>query len=68
MDLVDDAITSAKYDETSAFPVKSDDSGATEIARTGADSDTLETLSDQIDALGGVDVTNINDSTQSRSR
>jgi hypothetical protein len=29
--------------------VKSDDSGATQIARVGADGDTLETLSDQID-------------------
>ena len=44
-----DAITSAKYDESTAFPVKSADAGATQIARVGADSDTLETLSDQID-------------------
>jgi len=49
MTLADDAITSAKYDESTAFPVKSADTGATAIARTGADSDTLETLSDQID-------------------
>jgi hypothetical protein len=48
--LADDAITNAKFDETSAFPVKSADTGATQIARVGADSDTLETLSDQIDA------------------
>jgi len=48
--LADDAITSAKYDESTAFPVKSDDSGATQIARVGADGDTLETLSDQLDA------------------
>lgn len=49
MNLADNAITSAKYDESTAFPIKSTDSGATQIARTGADSDTLETLSDQID-------------------
>jgi len=49
MNLVDDAITASKYDETTAFPVKSNDSGSTEIARTGIDGDTLETLSDQID-------------------
>jgi hypothetical protein len=47
--LANDAITAAKYDESTAFPVKSDDSGATQIARTGADGDTLETLSDQVD-------------------
>ncbi len=49
MGLANDAITSAKYDESTAFPVKSDDSGSTQIARVGADGDTLETLSDQID-------------------
>jgi hypothetical protein len=48
--LADDAITSAKFDETTAFPLASADTGATEVARTGADSDTLETLSDQIDS------------------
>jgi hypothetical protein len=50
MTLADDAITSGKFDESTAFPVKSADTGSTAIARTGADSDTLETLSDQIDA------------------
>ena len=49
--LSDDAITSAKFDESTAFPVKSADTGATQIARTGADSDTLETLSDQMDGI-----------------
>ncbi len=49
--LADDAITSAKFDESTAFPLASADTGATAVARTGADSDTLETLSDQIDAL-----------------
>jgi hypothetical protein len=52
MTLADDAITAAKFDESTAFPVKSADTGATQIARVGADSDTLETLSDQIDAIG----------------
>lgn len=47
--LADDAISAAKYDESTAFPLKSADTGATAVARTGADSDTLETLSDQID-------------------
>lgn len=47
--LADDAITSAKYDETTAYPLKSADSGSTQVARVGADGDTLETLSDQID-------------------
>lgn len=49
--LADDVITSAKFDESTAFPVKSADTGATAIARVGADSDTLKTLSDQIDAV-----------------
>lgn len=51
--LADDAITSAKFDESTAFPLKSADTGATAVARTGADSDTLETLSDQIDTVSG---------------
>ena len=46
--IADDAITSAAFDEATAFPVTSVDAGATEIARTGADGDTLETLSDEI--------------------
>lgn len=50
MHLADDAITAAKYDESTAFPLKSADTGATAVARTGADSDTLKTLSDQMDA------------------
>jgi len=49
--LADDAITAAKFDETTAFPLESADSGSTEVARTGADGDTLETLSDQLDAV-----------------
>ena len=46
MGLANDAITAAKFDESTAFPLKSADTGATAVARTGADSDTLETLSD----------------------
>ena len=49
--LANDAITAAKFDESTAFPLASVDSGATQIARVGADGDTLETLSDQIDDL-----------------
>jgi hypothetical protein len=49
--LADDAITSAKFDESTAYPLKAADTGATQIARVGADSDTLETLSDQVDTV-----------------
>ena len=51
MNLADDAITSDKFDETTAYPIVDPDSGSTYLARTGADSDTLETLSDQLDLL-----------------
>jgi len=47
--LADDAITASKFDESTAFPLAAGDTGATQVARVGADSDTLETLSDQID-------------------
>ena len=47
--LANDAITSAKFDESTAYPLESADSGSTQIARVGADGDTLETISDQID-------------------
>lgn len=49
--LANDAITSAKFDESTAFPLKATDSGSTYIMRTGADGDTGETLSDQIDDI-----------------
>lgn len=49
MTLAADAIKAVSYDESTAFPVKSDDSAATQIARVGADGDTLESLSDQVD-------------------
>jgi hypothetical protein len=48
MTLADDAITADKFDESTAYPVKSADIGITAIARVGADGDTLETLSDEI--------------------
>lgn len=47
----DDSITAGKFDESTAFPLTSADTGATAVARTGADSDTLETLSDEIAAV-----------------
>lgn len=49
--LAADAIKATSYDESTAFPVKAADAGATQIARVGADGDTLETLSDQIDTI-----------------
>ncbi len=58
--LADDAITSAKYDESTAFPIKSADTGATQIARVGADGDTLETLSDQIDGTSTLTAAQVN--------
>ncbi len=48
--LADDAITAAKFDESTAFPLTSADSSTTRVARVGADGDTLETLSDEIAA------------------
>ncbi len=51
MTLAADAIKAVSYDESTAFPLKADDAAATQIARVGADGDTLETLSDQIDAV-----------------
>ena len=49
--LANDVITSNAFDESSAYPLKSADTGATQVARVGADSDTLETLSDEIAAV-----------------
>ena len=49
--LADDAITASKFDESTASPLKSADTGNTQVARVGADSDTLETLSDEIAAV-----------------
>lgn len=55
--IANDAIKAVTFDETTAWPLTAPDTGATAVARTGADSDTLETLSDQIDGLsvGGGD-------------
>lgn len=57
--LADDAITAAKFDETTAFPLTAVDANATAVFRTGADSDTGETLSDQLDFAATA--TNISD-------
>lgn len=46
--LANDVIKAASFDESTAFPLKSADTGTTQIARVGADGDTLETLSDEI--------------------
>src|SRR5690606_12144092 len=51
MALVDDAITASKFDESTAFPLASADSGSTQIARTGADGKTLEDISEQITGI-----------------
>jgi len=49
--MANDVITAAAHDESTAYPLKAADSGSTYIARTGADSDTLETISDQLDTV-----------------
>ena len=49
--IADGAITASKFDESTAYPLKSADTGSTQVARVGADSDTLETLSDEIAAV-----------------
>ena len=46
--LANDVIKAASFDEFTAFPLKAADTGSTQVARTGADGDTLETLSDEI--------------------
>jgi len=46
-----DTITRNAYDESTAHPLRSADTGSTAVARTGADGDTLETLSDQVDGV-----------------
>lgn len=60
-----DVIKAVTYDESTAYPVKSADTGSTKIARTGADSDTLETLSDEIATIsaGGGDASAANQDT-----
>lgn len=51
MNLAADAIKKVSYDESTAFPIESADSGVSKVARTGADSDTLETISDEVAAI-----------------
>ena len=60
VDLNADAIKAVSYDESTAFPIRSDDTGATEIARTGADSDTLEDISDEIAGLNNISAAEVN--------
>jgi len=52
--LANDSIKAVTFDESTAYPIKSDDSGLTKIFRTGADADTGETLSDQLDSISGM--------------
>ena len=52
--LADDAITASKFDESTAFPLKSADTGNTQVARVGAYGDTLETLWDKVDVVEGI--------------
>ena len=54
MGLSNDAITAAKFDESTAFPLESADSGSTAVARTGTDGDTLKTISDQLDTANEI--------------
>ena len=56
MNLAADAIKAVSYDETTAWPVTASDAGVTQIARVGADGDTLEDISDEI-ATAQVDLT-----------
>lgn len=58
--LANDAIKAATFDESTAYPLVAADSGATQVARVGADSDTLETLSDQLDTIL-LDTASLND-------
>lgn len=51
MTLADDAITSAKFDESTAFPLKSADTGDTTVARKGSGTQTLTTLATELDKV-----------------
>ena len=55
--LADDAITAAKFDESTAFPLKSADTGATAVARPGDEMDL-------VDAPNATAVTAIKDAVQ----
>jgi hypothetical protein len=56
--LANDAITAAKFDETTAFPLKADDSGATAVARVNRLS-TLVTKTATVQTDGGNSATQI---------
>lgn len=49
--LADAALTAAKFDGSTAFPLASEDAGNSQVARTGADGDTLEDISDELAGL-----------------
>lgn len=49
--IADDAISAGKFDESTAFPIKSADTGDTQIARKGAGTHTLDTIEDKVDAI-----------------
>ena len=51
MNLAADAIKKVSYDESTAYALESADTGNSQVARVGADGDTLESLSDEIAAL-----------------
>jgi len=51
MNLAADAIKAVSYDESTAFPLAQADATTSAVARVGADGDTLETISDQLDAV-----------------
>ena len=49
--LADDAITAAKFDESTAFPLKAADTGSTQVARRGSENETLSTLSNTLNNI-----------------
>jgi hypothetical protein len=49
--MLNSVITAAAFDSSTAYPLTSQDSGATAVMRAGADSDTGKTLSDQLDTV-----------------
>lgn len=51
MTLADASIKKVTHDNSTSFAVELVDAGSTQIARTGADSDTLKSLSDQMDSI-----------------
>jgi hypothetical protein len=53
MTLENAAITAVKFDLSTAYPLTAADAGASQVARVGADGDTLEDLSDEIAGVAG---------------